>query len=142
MKKTIFTKEGGVIRYRGSTFDLMLATIPNGEYELTIKKKVKKRTLDQNSLMWMWYKCIEDETGTPSQDIHDYYCKKFLRRKVVYNGKEEVVVGSTSKLNTVEMTKYLNQVQADAAAEMGIRLPSPDDEYFNVFTMQYERIRY
>ena len=87
MKQTIFTKEGGVIRYRGSHFDLMLATIPNGEYELTIKKKVKKRTLDQNSLMWMWYKCIEDETGTPSQDIHDYYCKKFLRRKVVYNGQ-------------------------------------------------------
>lgn len=35
----------------GLPFELMLATIPNGEYELTIKKKVKKRTLDQNSLM-------------------------------------------------------------------------------------------
>lgn len=140
--KTRFVKEQGVIRWLDHPIGLMFDLVSNGEYTLEIKKKVKKRTVDQNALMWMWFTCIEEDTGTLKQDVHDYYCKKFLRRIVVINGKEEVVVRSTSKLNTAEMTAFLNKVQADAASEFGIRLPSPDDQFFNAFTNRYEHIRY
>lgn len=140
--KTRFVKEQGVIKWLSQPIELMFSLIANGEYELEIKRKIKRRTVDQNALMWMWFTCIEDETGTPKQDVHDYYCKLFLRRVVVINGKEEVVVRTTSKLNTAEMTVFLNKVQADAAAEFGIRLPSPDDQFFNAFTNRYEHIRY
>lgn len=140
--KTQFVKEQGVIKWLGQPVELMFGLVTNGEYTLEIKKKVKKRTVDQNALMWMWFTCIEDETGTLKQDVHDYYCKKFLRRVVSFNGKDEVVVRTTSKLNTAEMTTFLNKVQADAAAEFGIRLPSPDDQFFNAFTNRYEHIRY
>lgn len=140
--KTRFVKEQGVIRWLDQPIGLMFDLVSNGEYTLEIKKKVKKRTVDQNALMWMWFTCIEEDTGTLKQDVHDYYCKKFLRRIVVINGKEEVVVRSTSKLNTAEMTAFLNKVQADAASEFGIRLPSPDDQFFNAFTNRYEHIRY
>lgn len=140
--KTRFVKEQGVIKWLSQPIELMFGLIANGEYELEIKRKIKRRTVDQNALMWMWFTCIEDETGTPKQDVHDYYCKLFLRRIVVINGKEEAVVRTTSKLNTAEMTVFLNKVQADAAAEFGIRLPSPDDQFFNAFTNRYEHIRY
>lgn len=140
--KTRFVKEQGVIKWLGQPIELMFNLVANGEYALEIKKKVKRRTVDQNALMWMWFTCIEDETGTLKQDVHDYYCKLFLRRVVVVNGKEEVVVRSTSKLNTAEMTVFLNKVQSDAAAEFGIRLPSPDDQFFNAFTNKYEHIGY
>lgn len=140
--KTRFVKEQGVIKWIGQPIELMFNLIANGEYTLEIKKKVKKRTVDQNALMWMWFTCIEDETGTLKQDVHDYYCKMFLRRIIVINGKEETVVRTTSKLNTAEMTVFLNKIQADAASEFGIRLPSPDDQYFNSFTNRYEQIRY
>lgn len=140
--KTRFVKEQGVIKWFGQPIELMFNLIANGEYVLEIKKKVKKRTVDQNALMWMWFTCIEDETGTLKQDVHDYYCKMFLRRIIVINGKEETVVRTTSKLNTAEMTVFLNKIQADAASEFGIRLPSPDDQYFNSFTNRYEQIRY
>lgn len=140
--KTQLVKEQGVIKWLGQPVELMFGLVTNGEYTLEIKKKVKKRTVDQNALMWMWFTCIEDETGTLKQDVHDYYCKKFLRRVVSFNGKDEVVVRTTSKLNTAEMTTFLNKVQADAAAEFGIRLPSPDDQFFNAFTNRYEHIRY
>lgn len=140
--KTRFVKEQGMIKWLGQPIELMFNLIANGEYALEIKKKVKKRTVDQNALMWMWFTCIEDETGTLKQDVHDYYCKMFLRRIIVINGKEETVVRTTSKLNTAEMTVFLNKIQADAASEFGIRLPSPDDQYFNSFTNRYEQIRY
>lgn len=138
--KLQFKKEQGQITW-SQPLELVLNLIANGEYELTIKKKTKKRTTDQNALMWMWFTCMEDETGTGKQDFHDYYCKKFLRRTIQINGKDEVVVRSTSKLNTAEMTDFLNKVQADAASEFGITLPSPDDVYFNSFTLRYEHIR-
>ena len=33
--------------------------------------------------MWMWYKCMEEATGTPKEDFHDYYKAKYLSRDVV-----------------------------------------------------------
>lgn len=140
--KINFVKEHGLIKWLGQPIELLFNLLSNGEYTLEVKKKIRKRTFDQNALMWMWFTCIEDETGTLKQDVHDYYCKKFLWRTIYINGKEEVVVQGTSKLNTVEMTLFLNKVQADAATEFGIRLPSPDDTYFNAFTNRYEHIKY
>ncbi|MCC8155425.1 MAG: hypothetical protein LIP01_15340 [Tannerellaceae bacterium] len=140
--KLRFVKEQGVIKWLGDPLEGVLRFMANGTYTLEIKKEVKKRSTDQNALMWMWLSCIEEETGTPKKDIYDYYCKKFLTRIAIINGREESVTGSSSKLNKSEMKKFLNRIQSDAAAEFGIRLPSPDDEYFNVFTNRYERIRY
>lgn len=140
--KVPFIKEQGVVKWLGQPLEMLLGLLSNGEYTLEIKKKTKKRTTDQNALMWMWFACIEDETGTDKTDVHDYYCKKFLSRTIYINGREDIVVRGTSKLNTAEMTIFLNKVQADAATEFGIRLPSPDDVYFNAFTNRYEHIRY
>ena len=72
--------------------------------------------MSQNALMWMWFQCMEAETGTLKQDIHDYYCQKFLARRAVIGGVEKWVTGGTSKLNTAQMTDFLNKVQADAAS--------------------------
>lgn len=140
--KIHFVKESGAIKRLSQPIELLFNLLSNGEYTLEIKRRKKKRSVDQNALMWMWFSCIEDETGTDKQDVHDYYCKKFLRRTVYFGGKEEVVVRGTSRLNTAEMTIFLNKVQADAATELGIRLPSPDDVYFNAFTNRYEHVRY
>jgi hypothetical protein len=87
--------------------------------------------------MWAWLTCIESETGTPKEDVYLYYCKKFLRRTVTVGGKSEAVYETSSMLNTEEMTAFLNSIQADAAAELGISLPSPEERYFNQFWEEY-----
>lgn len=53
------------------------------------------------------------------------------------NGLEDVVVGNTSKLNTLQMKFFLDKVQADAATEFGINLPLPADKYYNDFIDEY-----
>ncbi|MDR1222355.1 MAG: hypothetical protein LBL07_05695, partial [Tannerella sp.] len=104
MSKTIrFKKEKGEIQYKQyllNNLENALSTIANGEYLLLIKKEVKKRTLDQNALMWLWFTCIERETGTDKNDVHDYYCMLFLRRTAPINGEDRVIISGTSKLNT------------------------------------------
>ena len=138
MEKIInITKEHGEVRMSGELSDL-LATLRNGEYVLTIKRKAVKRSLSQNALMWMWYACIEDETGQDRNDIHAHYCYKFLSRPIEWNGSCEIVAGGTSSLTTEQMTDFLNKVQADAATEFGITLPQPEDRAFDVFFERYK----
>ena len=119
------------------SFDYMCSQLRNGRYRVRIERYHEQRTLSQNALMWLWFTCIERETGTDKLDVHDYYCNRFLRRTAFIKGREMTVAGSTSKLNTVQMTDFLRKVQADAAAELGITLPLPEDRYYREFVNEY-----
>ena len=136
MKKITLTKAGGSVTYDHDP-GYVIATLRNGTYIITIKRLCEKRSVAQNDLMWAWLTCIESETGTPKEDIYLYYCKKFLRRTVTLGGKSEAVYETSSMLNTEEMTAFLNSIQADAAAELGISLPSPEERYFTQFWEEY-----
>lgn len=121
-------------------FDMMCSLLRNGEYTVKIIRKTQPRTISQNSLMWMWYKCMEEATGQPKEDFHDYYKAKFLARPIAIKGKWVKVVGSTTDLNTLQMTDYLEKVKADAAIEFGITLPLPEDRTYQSF-VDYYKIR-
>ena len=136
-QEAILEKVNGEVHISKS-FDFMCSQLRNGRYRVKIERFTEPRTLSQNALMWLWFTCIEQETGTAKQDVHDYYCNRFLRRTSYFRGKEMVIAGSTSKLNTVQMTDFLNKVQADAAAELGITLPLPADRYYNEFINEYK----
>jgi hypothetical protein len=115
----------------------VFSLLKNGTYSIEIKSTKERRTVSQNALMWMWFACIERETGTPKQDVHDYYCRQFLRRQITWNDDTITVIGETKKLNTQQMTEFLNKVQADVATEFGITLPKPEDRFFNDFYSQF-----
>ena len=112
----------------------------NGLYELKIAKKVKRRSLPQNRLMWMWFACIGQDTGQSVDSIHDYYAYKFLPRYIteLETGAQVRVPGHTSTLTTEAFTEFLNQVQADAATELNITLPTPDDLAWEEFEQQFK----
>lgn len=137
VKSLILTKDGEQV-----TFDkepaAIFQSLRNGRYVVTIVKEKEPRSIDQNNLMWLWFTCIHEETDQPIQDIHDYYCAKFLRRKIDWNYKIQTVVEGTSRLSKDRMTEFLNQVQADALSEFGIRLPLPEDQYFEQFYQTYK----
>ena len=90
--------------------------------------------------MWMWYKCMEDATGQRKEDFHDYYKAKFLSRVVAIGNRWVTVCGSTTELNTLQMTDYLEKVKADAASEFLITLPLPEDRTYQAFITEY-RVR-
>ncbi|MCM1141063.1 MAG: hypothetical protein NC453_21050 [Muribaculum sp.] len=133
------SKVNGVVKME-KDFNLMCQLLRNGEYTVKIVRKTQPRTVSQNSLMWMWYKCMEESTGQPKEDFHDYYKAKFLQRQVQIGRRVVTVVGSTTDLNTLQMTNYLEKVKADAATEFGISLPLPEDRNYQTFISEY-RIR-
>lgn len=116
----------------------LFSTLRNGRYTVTITRAREPRSLDQNALMWLWFTCIEQETGTPRQDVHDYYCVRFLRKSITWNGFDRTVIEGTSRLTKERMTWLLDQIQADAKTEFGIDLPLPEDKYFEEFYQTYK----
>ena len=135
-KQVIMKKQDGRV-----TLDTELAylfsMLQNGTYTITVKKVSEKRSIGQNDLMWMWLTCIERETGTPRDEVYMYYCKKFLMRTVAIGQRMEKIYMTTTKLNTEQMTTFLNQLQADAASELGITLPTPQDRFWESFYQDY-----
>ena len=135
-KTVIMTKNDGRL-----TFDVELpyvfSLLANGKYTITIKRANEKRSIPQNDLMWMWLTCIERETGTPKDDVYMYYCKKFLMKTIQIGNKMERIYNTSSKLNMEQMTEFLNKIQVDAATELGITLPKPEDRFFEEFYTQF-----
>lgn len=131
-------KDAGRVAYADSIhrwLDAQLATLPNGTHVITIARKGARRSLAQNSIMWMWFTCLADATGTTAQDVHDHYCAMFLSRPDTLG--EGTVSGGTKGLSVGLMTEFLDKVQADAATEFGIRLPNRDDLLFEEFYKTY-----
>jgi hypothetical protein len=91
----------------------------------TIKEMRKKRTLDQNSLYWKWVHIIADCIGDDNESVHYDLACKFLPCTFSKIGRQ-LVPQSTTKLDTKEMSAYMEKVRA-LASSMGIELPSPED---------------
>ena len=120
-------------------FNARFTRLANGTYEVTISRVRKKRTTDQNSLYWMWLKCVVDETGNDINDLHEYCKRKFLAPRVIEIAGERIEIApSTTKLDTADMTTYLNSVQSWASSELGITLPSPEDRFYEDFETTYK----
>ena len=95
-------------------------------WDITIKPYVKKRSLDQNSLMHMWEQQIADETGNSKNAVHQRMMEEFLSpyQKIVMGKMTEYY--TTTKLSTAEMSNYLDNIHSFAAA-WGIHLPLPEE---------------
>lgn len=136
MAETTLIKRLGEIKMERS-FESLCSTLPNGEYTVKIIRKTRPRTLPQNSLMWLWFQCLEDETGQPKDDFHEYYKYKFLGRQLTVGNKVTKVAGSTKYLSTLQMSEYMEKIKADVAVEFGISLPLPEDLYYQDFVDEY-----
>lgn len=117
-----------------------LDRLPEGKtYNVTIVRHRERRTVDQNSLLWLWVNCISDETGQDKDDLHEYFKQKFLGfdTKTLW-GVQVFKSVSTASLDTLQFTQYLERIRAFAAAELGIELPDPQDQYWDQFEQQYK----
>lgn len=129
------TSEADILR----GIQAMIGPRGNGEYRLLLEKATKRRTVDQNRLLWLWLTCISDETGNTPQELHDIYCTMFLTKTALFCGETIPVTTGTSGLNTAEFGAFLDRIQAHAQTELGITLPSPEDATFSDFSTFYSR---
>lgn len=137
MKSVLMEKRDGKVSL-DTDLEFLFSTLRNGRYIISVKRASERRTIAQNDLMWSWFSCIEEETGTAKNDVYMYYCKKFLCKVISVGERMEKIYQTSSMLNTAQMANFLKKIQADAAAELGIMLPIPEDRYFDYFYNKYK----
>ena len=106
-------------------------------YTVEITEKKVRRSIPQNSLLWLWLTAIEHETGNDRNDLHEFFKAKFLQPEQVELFGTTLNKYSTTNLNTVQFKYYLDKIQQFASAELAITLPDPEDKYWEDFYKYY-----
>lgn len=116
---------------RGRVQQLIAGLDLSKPWSVTVEPFKKKRSLSQNSLYWLWLnetvKIVSQETGNDSDDLHEFFKRKFLAPTVIEINGETVQKWTTTKLTTQEMTDFINKVYAWVTGELGILLPLPEE---------------
>lgn len=103
--------------------------------QVTVSVYKAKRKDEQNALMWVILQQIAEQAWVrgvryDAETWHVLYKRMFLpemnargapKWRVLPDGERELVM-STTELNVTEFSTYLNEVQAHAAAELGVQL--------------------
>lgn len=89
------------------------------DYEIHVRPRKDKRTLEQNSRLWSLYQSIGDHIGLSGDDVHELMGYKFLKLEREINKQIVVSIKSTTKLNTNEMADYQMKIESWAATEIG-----------------------
>ena len=135
MAKTIkYTKVlGRVPANLLSSIEKLVNESTDGEHVISLGKP--KRSVNHNALMWMWFRCLADDTNSTAWEFYQYYCERFIKERCTY--KDGKFSGGTSTLKSNEFSDLLNRIQADAASEFRNILPIPEDiqweEFYNQF---------
>jgi len=70
--------------------------------------------------------------GYLKDELHAVFAHKFLPPHIIEAlGEKVMAVRSTASLEVVEFSAYLNQIELFCQTELSIRLPHPDDLYYD-----------
>lgn len=124
-----------------------LAGCRNGQYWLELKRVTRRRTIDQNALMWKWFnheelrQALSEAYGfaLSADDVHDFFCLQFLgSTQMDYgNGQTYTKLKGTSGLTVEEFTTFLNNVHSFTATEFGIQLPTLEEASLEEISQKY-----
>lgn len=104
--------------------------------EVVIREYRSSRSLAQNRLMWAWYKQIathlEETMGEIHSDqaIHALMKQTFLPMQVAtIRGEVVRERKSTAKLNTKDMSEYMEKIDMWCSRDLGLVLDHTEDVY-------------
>jgi len=131
-------KDKGQIDERVEFFRRWLKTDWDGSYPIKweVGKYKAKRSLSQNALFHVWCREIASHFASKGADVNEESMKELLCYK--HLGTEDRVVGKTvitnqvrqtSKLDTGEMTYFLDKVLA-WALDHGVKVTNPPDSEY------------
>jgi hypothetical protein len=127
-KQTIIIRDE---KLRARAIGMLRAISLDPPWRVTVEPHRKRRSLSQNSLMWLWLgevaELVSQDTGMDADDIHEFFKQKFLPPRIIGMLGETIDVRTTTKLTTLEMTIYMDRIYAWVTTELGLLLPLPQE---------------
>lgn len=114
-----------------------IASFEGKEITLTISKKSKRRSNDQNAYLWgVVYPIVKNglkEIGynqITTEQVHELLKGTFVKEDIVneLSGEVKTITGHTSSLTTSQFMDYLAQIKQFASEELGCYIPDPNEQ--------------
>lgn len=122
-------------------FELRCKTLQAQGAKVSLLQIKAKRSLSQNAIFHLWVAVIADALGEVNREQVKSDIKSFLLgRRITYNlftGEEESAEYRTRSLSQEQMSDFLTRLKAWSEADLGIILPSPEDEAFAFMQERY-----
>ena len=96
-------------------------------WAVTVEPHKERRSLSQNSLLWLWHEAVSDHSGHTPEEIHEFIKHKFLAPKSIEINGEVREIWTTKPLNTTQMKDFMDAYYAWAASDFGLLLPVPEE---------------
>ena len=113
--------KGSLLLTDSNGFKVWLAGLEGKDVEVTVKKKVERRTAAQNAYYWSVVIPVSAKhLGYDNEEMHEAFKFQFLKKH------EDILptVGSTTKLSTAEMVDYIDRIMRFMASEYGCYIPA------------------
>jgi hypothetical protein len=123
MKHFGTVKNGKLILKDRSKFDREIEAFEDHDIVIRIRKKRDARSMEQNSLWWVWCSILAFELGYTKDEMATILKYKFLQRTNVIDGKEIITIKSTTTLTKDEFNLLLNDVYYWSNDTLNIILP-------------------
>lgn len=125
MKFVVDLKEGEIILPKVAK--KTLSQFEDAKMFMDLWKVGSQKSIYQ--LGWLWgfvYPPIAEYSGFSENEVHEFYCDKYLKPRIVtINGEEREIPNEFKRLNHEEVSEYIERVTAHANG-FGVVIPPCD----------------
>ena|SRR3990167_8308811 len=122
-------KEGKLTLENKKSFLKYLLTL-TGKIQLSVERRKRKRTFNQNS--WYWgvvLPIICETTGYTLNEQDRIFEQLFAPKKIIkFKGRDLVIYKHCREMTTGEFVEFIERIRA-CVADMGVIIPDPDFNY-------------
>jgi hypothetical protein len=93
-----------------------------------VDERRDKRSSQANRYYFFILGLISEHTGYEKDELHELFKKKFNPITVSLAKEEEVVGGSTTKMNSKVFSEYVERIRRFAETELGVITPDPESQ--------------
>lgn len=122
--------EHGTLKLADRTaFTRAMRRMRPGKVVIVVQHPTAGRTSQANRYYWgVVLALISEHTGYEQDELHEYFKKRFNPRTVSLADGEEVVGGSTSKMDTAAFYEYVERIRRFAVTDLdGLVIPEPGE---------------
>ena len=109
--------------------DAILANL-EVRHVIEITKYRNVRSNNQNRYYWAIVQTIGEEIGESREMVHELLTEKFAKREAEVMG-EKITIKSTSMMDTLEFTNFIDNVLYFAENFLNLSIPRPEDLAYN-----------
>ena len=128
MKRFIIHKDDHIRRDNACQFINMLD--PKKKWSVEIKTYRKVRSVEQNAYIHaVPLKLFSEHTGYTMDEIKEFLCGEFMgwEKHVVMDKPMQRPLKTTSQMDTLEMTKFIEFMQWYGSSKLNLNIPSPNE---------------